>query len=235
MTQKQDNTDHARAGITIGVIVLIVGLAVGLGPIRNGLGGFNKPGDEGVAAANGADAAMAPASDAASATPASTASAAMPAPVLSVSAALAASGQLPAQGASAANASGSVPAAPASEAAAVQQHEQHANGASIVTEPGVVRFYFSVGRADLPADAQMALADIVRGVAAGKRAIVSGYCDASGDAQANAALAKQRAQAVQGVLESLGIGDDKIELRKPQVIVGSGSNAQARRVEVTLE
>ena len=133
----------------------------------------------------------------------------------------------PAQGASSAQATAGV-AAPVSAA-------EIASGASISTGPGVVTFYFATGSADLAPDAQQALADIVRGVAAGQRAIVSGYHDATGDPAANETLARQRAQAVQEALESLGIGDDKIELRKPQVTTGSGSDGQARRVEVTLQ
>ena len=110
-----------------------------------------------------------------------------------------------------------------------------ASGTGINTGPGVVTFYFATGSAELMPGAQLALADIVRGVAAGQRAIISGYHDATGDAASNEALAQQRAQAVQQVLESLGIGADKIELRKPQVTTGDGSNDQARRVEVTLQ
>ena len=110
-----------------------------------------------------------------------------------------------------------------------------ANSADIATRPGVVTFYFATGSADLAPGAQQALADIVRGVAAGQRAIVSGYHDATGDAASNEALAKRRAQAVSEALQSLGIGDDKIELRKPQVTTGNSDADQARRVEVTLE
>ena len=40
---------------------------------------------------------------------------------------------------------------------------------------------------------------------------------------------------VVSVVVALGIGEDKIELRKPEVGTASGSNAEARRVEVTLE
>jgi outer membrane protein OmpA-like peptidoglycan-associated protein len=110
-----------------------------------------------------------------------------------------------------------------------------ADSAGIATEPGTVTFYFASGSADLAPGAQEALADIVRGVAAGRRAIVSGYHDATGDAAANEALALRRAQAVRGALASLGIGDDKIELSKPQITTGSGSDEQARRVDVTLQ
>jgi len=80
-----------------------------------------------------------------------------------------------------------------------------------------------------------ALGVIVKGVAAGRKAVISGYHDATGDAAVNEELAKQRALAVKGALVALGIGEDKIELRKPESSTASGSNAEARRVEVTLE
>ena len=50
----------------------------------------------------------------------------------------------------------------------------------------------------------------------------------------NAELAKQRALGVRDALKVLGVAEDKVELKKPEVTQGSGSNAEARRVEVTL-
>ena len=57
---------------------------------------------------------------------------------------------------------------------------------------------------------------MIRGGAAGKKAIVSGYTDGTGDAAINAALAKQRAFAVHDALKSYGVGEDSIELKKPE-------------------
>ena len=72
-------------------------------------------------------------------------------------------------------------------------------------------------------------------MAAGKKAIVSGYHDTTGNAQQNEELSKQRAIAVRDTLVRLGVGEDKIDLRKPADTTATGSNAEARRVEVTLE
>ena len=36
-------------------------------------------------------------------------------------------------------------------------------------------------------------------------------------------------------LKTAGIAEDKIELKKPEAITGSGNNAEARRVEVALQ
>ena len=84
------------------------------------------------------------------------------------------------------------------------------------------------------AGANEALADVVKGVAEGKKAVVSGFHDATGDAALNAELAKQRAVAVAEALKALGVAEDKVELKKPEETTATGSNAEARRVEVTL-
>jgi len=109
-----------------------------------------------------------------------------------------------------------------------------ADEASVRVENGVVKFYFATAKADLSAGANEALADVVKGVAEGKNAVVSGFHDATGDAALNAELAKQRAFAVRDALKALGVAEDKIELKKPEETTASGSNAEARRVEVAL-
>ncbi|MGD9774768.1 OmpA family protein [Diaphorobacter sp.] len=124
--------------------------------------------------------------------------------------------------------------APAAEAAAPGVVITE-DGSSVVVEGGVVKFFFATGKADLAAGASEALADVVKGVLeGGKTALVSGFHDATGDAALNAELAKQRALAVRDALKALGVAEDKIELKKPEVMQGSGSNAEARRVEVIL-
>jgi K(+)-stimulated pyrophosphate-energized sodium pump len=110
-----------------------------------------------------------------------------------------------------------------------------ADGASIRTEDGVVKFYFASGSAQVASGAQDALADVVKAVQGGKKAVVSGYHDASGNAAQNEALAKQRALAVADALKAAGVPEASIDLSKPAQSLASGSPAEARRVEVTLE
>jgi K(+)-stimulated pyrophosphate-energized sodium pump len=110
-----------------------------------------------------------------------------------------------------------------------------ADGASIKVEGGVVKFYFASGKAALADGAGAALADVAKGVAVGQRAVVSGFTDSTGDPALNAELAKQRAFAVRDALKAAGVAEDKIELKKPETLTGSGGNAEARRVEVTLQ
>ncbi|MGL6112419.1 MAG: sodium/proton-translocating pyrophosphatase, partial [Rubrivivax sp.] len=107
--------------------------------------------------------------------------------------------------------------------------------ASFKVEGGVVKFYFVTGKTDLATGGAEALAEVVKGVTAGKKAVVSGYHDATGDAAANAELAKQRAITVGDTLKKMGVPEDKIELKKPEQLTGTGSNAEARRVEVVLQ
>ncbi|MBL8286492.1 MAG: sodium-translocating pyrophosphatase [Rubrivivax sp.] len=135
----------------------------------------------------------------------------------------------PVVAAPAATAAASAAAMPAAVPAAAA-----ADGASVTVENGVVKFFFASGKADLAAGAQQALADIVKGVAAGKKAVISGFADATGNAEQNAELAKQRAFAVRDALKAQGVAEDKIELKKPEQVTGSGDPAQARRVEVSL-
>jgi len=120
-------------------------------------------------------------------------------------------------------------AKPAATAAAVAD-----DAASVRVENGVVKFYFATAKAELAAGANEALADVVKGVAEGKKAVISGFHDATGDAALNAELAKQRAFAVRDALKALGVAEDKIELKKPEETTATGTNAEARRVEVAL-
>ena len=109
------------------------------------------------------------------------------------------------------------------------------DAASIKVEGGIVKFYFGSGKAEVASGAAAALVDVVTGVAAGKKAVLSGFTDASGDPAANAELAKQRAFAVRDALKALGVAEDKIDLKKPEQLTGSGDPSQARRVEVALQ
>jgi K(+)-stimulated pyrophosphate-energized sodium pump len=107
--------------------------------------------------------------------------------------------------------------------------------AKISIEPGLVKFYFDSGKSDLAGGAADALKDVIEGVKEGKKAVISGYHDATGDPAMNAELAKQRALKVAETLKAAGVPDDKIELKKPEALTGSGPSAEARRVEVRLE
>jgi K(+)-stimulated pyrophosphate-energized sodium pump len=111
----------------------------------------------------------------------------------------------------------------------------HDEGASVVVDEGVVKFYFEPGQWSMAPGAAVALGSSVAAVNAGKTLVVSGYHDASGDPQRNAALALRRAHAVSDVLQAMGIEQGRVLVQTPQVILGTGSAAEARRVEVRVQ
>ncbi len=120
-------------------------------------------------------------------------------------------------------------------ASAAQAAQAVTDAASVLVEQGVVKFYFASGKADLAAGAADVLVDLVKAAKSGRRIVVSGFHDASGDAAKNAALARQRAMAVRDALLAAGVAKKQIELKKPEVSTATGSNAEARRVEISVQ
>lgn len=110
-----------------------------------------------------------------------------------------------------------------------------AAAAAPVTAP-MAKLYFELGKAELPADALTQLAPLITAArdSSAARWVISGFHDASGDAAANAELAKQRAFAVRDLLVSAGVSAQTIELSKPAVTMGGSDPHEARRVDVTL-
>ena len=119
-----------------------------------------------------------------------------------------------------------VPASPSAQATA--------DAASITVEYGVVKFYFASGRADLAEGAAGALEDVVKAARSGKKVLIAGFHDAKGNAAANVELARRRALAVQDALRTAGVPERQINLHKSEQ-AGPGLDAEARRVEITLQ
>ena len=88
---------------------------------------------------------------------------------------------------------------------------------------------------ELAPGAGEALVDVVRAAKSGRKVFIAGFHDSRGDAAANAELARRRAMAVREALRSAGVPDSQVTLQKPQETAGSGSDAEARRVEITLQ
>jgi len=101
--------------------------------------------------------------------------------------------------------------------------------------PAAVKIFFETGKSEAPASAATDVAPIVMYLKANSAATVavSGYHDASGNADVNAEVSKERAKAVRAVLVAGGVEESRIVLDKPQVSLG-GNDADARRVEVTV-
>lgn len=104
----------------------------------------------------------------------------------------------------------------------------------IVVQGDLVKFYFATGKAEMAAGSDVVLGRVVNAVKGGKTAVVSGFHDATGNAARNAELAKRRAFAVRDRLQALGVDAGRIELRKPESVPGTGSDPEARRVDVSL-
>lgn len=105
----------------------------------------------------------------------------------------------------------------------------------VVIDGGVVKFYFASGKADLAAGAVQALGEAVKAATEGKTLQVSGFHDATGNAEVNAEVAKLRALAVREALMSAGVAEARIVLRKPEELLGAAVNAEARRVDVVIQ
>ena len=99
------------------------------------------------------------------------------------------------------------------------------------------RILFDSGSAVVPADTSVRLSGVLGtlGTDPATQVRVSGFHDASGDAAANEALAKQRAEAIQQWLVVNGVAVERITLDKPAQTTGSGDADEARRVDVRVE
>ncbi|MBT9554087.1 MAG: OmpA family protein [Hydrogenophaga sp.] len=106
--------------------------------------------------------------------------------------------------------------------------------ASVVVENGVVKFYFAPSKFELAPGALGALADAIAAAKGGKRLVLSGFHDATGDPARNAEIARKRAFAVRDALIGAGVIESSLELKKPEQTTGTGNNAEARRVEVMI-
>ena len=100
--------------------------------------------------------------------------------------------------------------------------------------PGT-KLLFDSGKKDLPATAAAELKAVADYLIAnaGAQVQLAGYVDATGPADVNKELAKQRAFAVRDALKAAGVAEDRIVLQKPEDIV-AGTGDQGRKVEITL-
>jgi K(+)-stimulated pyrophosphate-energized sodium pump len=98
------------------------------------------------------------------------------------------------------------------------------------------KVYFGLDKTNLPGDVDKTLAAVVAYLKtnADSKASVSGFHDPSGDKAHNEDLALNRARAVRGELEKLGIPNDRVIMEKATETTGTGKPAEARRVEVTV-
>ena len=60
---------------------------------------------------------------------------------------------------------------------------------------------------------------------------ISGFADSTGNADQNMELGKQRALAVRDALKAAGVAESRINMKKPEFVVGSAT-ADSRRVDL---
>lgn len=115
------------------------------------------------------------------------------------------------------------------------------DGAGIVSEVvegrPKVSVFFDVGKNEIAPEFTAAVAPIKAWLDANPadRAQLSGFTDPTGDAAANAELAKRRAQAVAAALTEQGVAEDRMDLVKPADSSDEAVDlAGARRVEITV-
>jgi len=98
------------------------------------------------------------------------------------------------------------------------------------------KVFFTYAKADVEGDASETLDKTIAAAAAeaGKKVVLSGFHDPSGDPAKNAELAKERAKHVREALKAKGLAADRIVLRKPEQTAADGPAEDARRVEIRL-
>jgi membrane fusion protein (multidrug efflux system) len=102
-------------------------------------------------------------------------------------------------------------------------------------QASVVHVLFDTGQATLNTGAQRTIRLAAAAyVGIGTQINVTGYADKTGNAAANVELAKKRAIAVRDELVALGVQPARIKLAAPVEVTGSGTDDQARRVDVTV-
>jgi membrane fusion protein (multidrug efflux system) len=107
--------------------------------------------------------------------------------------------------------------------------------ASPAASPSSVSVYFARGQSALDSDAQRTLRTAAAAyIGIGTQIVITGYADKTGNAGANVELAKRRAAAVRDELVSFGVEARRIRLAPPAEVTGSGSDDQARRVDLVV-
>ena len=102
--------------------------------------------------------------------------------------------------------------------------------------PPDARFYFKFDDAESPYDRDQTLPPVVDYLRShgNSVAIVSGFHDSKGNYAYNQDLARRRAESVRRLMQTQGVAADRITTKVHGDATGSGSQKDARRVEVTI-
>jgi outer membrane protein OmpA-like peptidoglycan-associated protein len=122
-------------------------------------------------------------------------------------------------------------------AAVAQVKPEPAPAPAKVEEPiPAAKVYFDLDKTLLPGNTNDAVAAVVAYVKShpGSKAVVAGFHDPKGSKDRNIYLANTRAANVAARLAKLGLTKDMISVSQAAELRGTGSDNEARRVEVTV-
>ncbi len=121
------------------------------------------------------------------------------------------------------------------DAARPEPGRKGAGSASDAQRAPSTAVYFAPGQAALSAQSMATIRTMTAStMAIGTGISITGYTDKTGTAGTNVELAKQRALAVRNALVQLGVQPERIKLQPPVAVTGSGSDDEARRVDIRV-
>ena len=95
--------------------------------------------------------------------------------------------------------------------------------------------YFGSGDVSIDDEDRRKIANVAQSVRGQDCAVeITGYTDRSGDEEQNLEVAKDRAVAVRDALVAEGVSEAKIVMDPPTVVTGTGTDAEARRVDIEV-
>ena len=117
------------------------------------------------------------------------------------------------------------------------RNERAGEGGVAITEVAdeTTRVYFDTGEAAIDQEDRIKIASVAGSARNQDREVaITGYTDRSGDRDQNLEVAKSRAVAVREALVAEGVEESKITLAPPSEVTGTGTDAEARRVDIEL-
>jgi cytochrome c oxidase subunit 2 len=107
--------------------------------------------------------------------------------------------------------------------------------AAVAATPYPAKVFFDVGQVTINEGGKKTLLDFAQVIKGNQDVVeITGYTDQTGDAAKNQEIATERAKAVRDALVAAGVPESRTTLKAPtDVMTGAGSDADARRVEIT--
>jgi len=106
---------------------------------------------------------------------------------------------------------------------------------AVAAAPYPAKVFFDVGQVTINEGGRKTILDFAQLIKGNQDLVeVTGYTDQTGDPAKNQQIAKERANAVRDALVAAGVPEGRVALKPPtDVMTGAGSDADARRVEIT--